>query len=422
MHKLRDEVVRLSRDHHQLMERCLPLEAGENVTSPSVRLALASDYGHRYVGADWTSSCYDTYVEIEQRLKDEFCRLYGAPFVELRVLSGMVANWIAFLALTRPGDRIMGLRAAHGGHRTVQKSSLAGARGLEFHPIPFDAETMQIDLDATVAKINEVKPRIVMVGANIFLFPYPLAELVEATRRSGAILVYDAAMVLGLIIGKCFQNPLAAGVDVLTASTHKTFPGPQGGILLGKEEFAEGIVKASRASFSNFHPHRIPGLAMALAEMDTFGQEYAAQIVANARALASALCAGGIPVLCEEVGFTETHQIVVDCASIGGAARATDLLSGANIITSPFQIPRDDGTDDVSGLVLGTAEVTRLGMREPEMAEIARAMGNVLHGRQAPGGAGADVENLRKPFQEIHYCFDRGEKAYAFVDRRTPSR
>lgn len=404
------------------MGRCLPLEAGENVTSPSVRLALGSDYGHRYVGADWTSSCYDTYVEIEQRLKDEFCRLFNAPFVELRVLSGMVANWIAFLALTRPGDRIMGLRPAHGGHRTVQESSLAGARGLEFHPIPFVAETMQIDLDATVARIEEVKPRIVMVGANIFLFPYPLAELVEATERSGAVLVYDAAMVLGLILGRCFQDPLKAGVGVVTASTHKTFPGPQGGVLLGKDEFAERIVTASRASFSSFHPQRIPGLAMALAEMDTFGQEYAAQILANAKALATALCAGGIPVLCEEIGFTETHQVVIDCASIGGAARATDLLSGASIISSPFQIPRDNGSSDVSGLVLGTAEVTRLGMREPEMAEIARAMGNVLHGRQTPQGAGADVEDLRRSFQEIHFCFDEGKPAYTCLDGGTSNR
>ncbi|MDP6779501.1 MAG: beta-eliminating lyase-related protein [Candidatus Latescibacteria bacterium] len=422
MHPLREEVHRLSRHHHDLMVRCLPLEAGENITSPSVRLALTSDYGHRYAGARWTTACYESYTQIEQKVKDTFCRVYGAGFAELRVLSGMVANWISFLALTQPGDRIMGLRAAHGGHRTVQESSLAGARGLEYHPIPFDGETMRIDLDATVAQIEEVRPRIVMVGANIFLFPYPLAELVEATRRCGGILVYDAAMVLGLIAGGAFQNPLAAGAGVLTASTHKTFPGPQGGIVLGDSELEERIVHARRTSFSNFHPQRIVSLAMALTEIDTFGEAYAAQTVANAKALAASLHAGGLPVLCEEVGFTETHQVIVDCASIGGAAGATQRLSEANIISSPHPIPRDDGTDEVSGLILGTAEVTRLGMGEVDMAQVAQRISDVVLGRRSPKDVKREVEQLRESFQEIHYSFDEGQGAYAYFGEWKPQR
>ncbi len=273
---------------------------------------------------------------------------------------------------------------------------------------------MQIDLEAAAEKMEAVKPRMVMVGANIFLFPYPLEELAEAARRVGAVLVYDAAMVLGLILGGHFQNPLAGGANVVTASTHKTFPGPQGGILFGKGEFGDRIEEASRSCFSNFHPHRILGVAVALAEMEAFGDTYAAQTVANAKTLASALCAKGMDVLCEGSGFTQTHQVVADCSAIGGAEKASAVLSQANIITSPFQIPRDDGTDNVSGLVLGTAEVTRLGMGESEMVEIARCIHRMVTGKSAPHRARAEVAELREPFQKIDYCFDEERQAYEY--------
>jgi len=202
--------------------------------------------------------------------------------------------------------------------------------------------------------IRETKPKLILLGASLFLFPHPIQEMLVAADEVDATLVYDASHVLGLIAGNKFQDPLREGADVVTSSTHKTFPGPQGALILCKEALSDRIDRAVfPGTVSNHHLHHIAGLAVTLQEMIHFGEAYAAQIQSNAKALAQALYDAGFNVLCEHKGFTESHQIAIDVRDLGGGDRVAKRLEEAYIITNKNMLPFDNEPDKPSGIRLG---------------------------------------------------------------------
>src|SRR2546422_4512558 len=201
---------------------------------------------------------------------------------------------------------------------------------------------------------------------------------------------------MGLIAGGQFQDPLHEGADVLTGSTHKTLPGPQHGILLSDSEDEKFVKRLQRAVFpgvvSNHHLHAMAALGITFAEFLAFGREYAAQIIRNAKALAQALHERGVKVLAEKHGFTESHTIALDVASLGGGAKVARELEKANMITNKNLLPWDTSPVKPSGIRLGTQELTRLGMREAQMADVADLFARVAGQRGGPGpvrGGGA---------------------------------
>src|SRR3989454_698625 len=230
-------------------------------------------------------------------------------------------------------------------------------------------------VDGTAKVLRLVKPKVAAFGQSVFLFPTPLRELRDAFQEAGCHVWYDGAHVMGLIAGGQFQDPLHEGADVLTGSTHKTLPGPQHGILLSDSEDDKFIKRLQRAVFpgvvSNHHLHAMAALGITLAEFLEFGRDYAAQIVRNAKALAQALHERGIKALAEKHGFTQSHAIALDVAALGGGAKVAGDLEKANIITNKNLLPWDTSSVKPSGIRLGTQELTRLGMREPEMDEVA---------------------------------------------------
>jgi glycine hydroxymethyltransferase len=234
---------------------------------------------------------------------------------------------------------------------------------------------------------------------------------------------YDGAHVAGLIAGGQFQDPLREGADAMTMSTHKTLFGPQGGMIVSFEKYAEEIKKATFPGMtSNHHLHHVAGKAIAFAEMLEFGKKYASQVVKNAKALAQALSSFGFGVLGEKRGFTQSHQIVLNVLSFGDGGAIEADLEKANIIVNRQIIPGDIKAGrnyfHPGGIRLGVAELTRLGMRESEMKQVAEFIKKVVVDKKDKKKVASDVKSFRKNYQKVHYCFDNKTGAYEYIKLR----
>ena len=414
-----DLIMRATEAHHTWYRDCLPMIASNNLTSKRVRLLAATDLAHRYaegvVGHRFYQGCQ--YIdEIEAKTITLAKNLFRAEHANVQPTSGVNANIAAFFALADPGDTIISLEVPQGGHISHVRYSAAGVRGLHVISHPFDPEIMNIDADRMVARIRETKPRIVLLGGSLFLFPHPVSEACEAAHEVGATVVYDGAHVLGLIAGNCFQDPLREGADVMTGSTHKTFPGPQGAVIFCKEGLSEKIDEAVfPGTVSNHHLHHLAGLGVSLAEMIEFGDDYASDVIANAKSLAQSLYERGFDVLCEPHGFTESHQVAIDVTQAGGSIRAATKLEEANIIVNKNLLPGDhvSVTVEPSGIRIGTQELTRIGMGASEMDAIADFMKRIVLDDESPESVRDDVIELKSGYQKVCYCFDDTD-AYGF--------
>lgn len=412
------EIRNIMKEHNQWMENSMNLIASENITSSAVKEAMVSDLSHRYAEGLPCDRLYEgchLIDSIENITIDLSKKLFNAEHVNVQPTSGVVANLACFFAFANINDPMMAMEVPYGGHISHAKVSAAGIRGLKVYTHPFNQETMNIDADAMKKQILEIKPKIVLLGGSLFLFPHPVEEAREAADEVGAKVMYDGAHVLGLIAGGCFQDPLKEGADLLVGSTHKTFPGPQGGIILCKEELKEKIDEAVFPGVvSNHHLHHVAGLGISTAEMLEFGKDYAQQIVKNAKALAQNLHELGFNVLCEDLGFTESHQVAMDVSDIGRAAVLSKRLESNNIILNKNLLPWDNvnRSDDPSGIRVGTQELTRRGMKESEMSEVAEFIKKVAVDNLK---VKEEVTEFMSNYTKVHYAFSNDE-AYKYIE------
>ncbi len=427
-----NQVFELLEQHHHWFANSLPLIASENIPSPAVREAVLSDFGNRYAEG-WTgervyAGC--KYIDqVEQVCIDLAKQLFKADFADVRPISGVCANLVAYTTFTSPGDTMLALAIPAGGHISMGKKEFGGTagavRGLNVEYFPFDTEEMNIDIDATEKKIQKLaeegkRPTLAMFGGSVLPFPHPVRELTTIFQQHESKICFDAAHVAGLVAGGQFQDPLHEGADAMTASTHKTLPGPQGGIILSKPENGEKIKKSTfPGNVSNHHLHHLAGKAIMFAEMLAFGREYASQIVKNSRALAQALHERGFQVLGEKKGFTRSHLLVADITKYGDGKTIEKKLEDANIILNrnllPYDIKAGRHFEAPGGIRAGVSEVTRLGMKEPEMVEIAELMTRVVVKGDDPRSIAADVAEFRKSFQRVQYAFESNKDAYAYL-------
>ncbi|MFA5169047.1 MAG: serine hydroxymethyltransferase, partial [Candidatus Omnitrophota bacterium] len=371
----------------------------------------ASDLMHRYAEGTPFHRFYRglKYVdEIENLAQEEFKKHFGANFADIRPISGTIANFAAFSGISERGDKILSLGIENGSHVSHEKAGAAGFLGLETGALCYDDE-LSMDLEKSVEKILAARPKFIVIGGSVILFPQPVKELRVACDKVGAKIIYDAAHVFGLISAGVFQDPLKEGADIITTSTHKTFPGPQGGLILGNvsEETAKTIqLKVFPGFSSNHHLHRVPALYCALKEMQKFGKDYAGQIVLNSQALARELFNYGFKVLGEKKGFTQTHQVVVDFENPGAGHEVAEKLEQVNIILNKNMIPGPGQSPKAPrGIRIGVQEMTRFGMKEGEMKEIARLIKEAVRGERELEEIKADAIALRRDFQEVSYCF-----------------
>ncbi|MCH4814765.1 MAG: serine hydroxymethyltransferase [Saccharolobus sp.] len=393
--------------------QALNLIASENVMSPLAESVYMSDFMSRYAEGKPYKRYYQgtKYTdEIETLAMDLMNEITNSKDCDLRPTSGTIANAAVFRVLAEPGDKALIAPVQAGAHVSHTKFGTLGALGIQHIEMPFDEENINVDVDKAIKMIEEVKPKFVVLGGSLYLFPHPTKELAPHVHAVGAKLVYDAAHVYGLIEGKVWSNPLKEGADIMTVSTHKTFPGPQGGAIFS--DGSEVFKQVSRTIFpwfvSNHHLHRLPATAVTAIEMKYFGESYANQIARNSKALAEALAERGFKVIGENLGYTKSHQVAVDVRQFGGGNKIAKLLEDANIIVNKNLLPYDkpENVSDPSGLRIGVQEMTRYGMKESEMEEIAEFFKKVIIDKKDVNEVKKEVIDMRKNFLEVKYTFD----------------
>ena len=414
-------VRELTRKHSAWFKDCIPLIASENVMSPAAREVLNSDLNNRYAEGLPGKRYYqgNIYVDQIETICEDLAReVFACRFADVRSTSGTVSNMAVLMALTKTRDKMTTVALSDGGHISHAKIGATGMRGIRTFNYPFDEKNMNIDVQGAKRLIREVKPKVALFGQSVFLFPTPLDEMKDVFSEVGCSTWYDSAHVLGLIAGRKFQDPLREGIDVISGSTHKTLPGPQHGMILS-DLTKQGLETSLRRGVfpgvtSNHHLHSVAALAVTLAETREFGEAYADQVIRNAKALGQGLFERGMEVLCEHLGFTESHTIVVDVEEFQGGAKVAKNLEAANIILNKNLLPWDSDPVRPCGIRIGSQELTRLGMKEKEMAEVAELVARVVVKGQAPEKVKPDVIDFKRQFTKIHYCFFEGEEAYDY--------
>jgi len=412
--------MKAAADSGDLYRNGLGMIASENIVSPMVQKIVASDLHGRYAeglpGKRYYQGC-DDFDTIESIGIDLAKSVFNAPFANIQSTSGTVSNIGALKALAKPGDKITAVSTADGGHISHARMGAVGLRDLNLSTYPWDEDRMEPDVDGACALIREVEPKIALIGQSVFLFPTPLREIADTAHEVGAKVMYDGAHVLGLIAGGVFQDPLREGADVMTGSSHKTFPGPQGGFLLSSSEDPAFQKRLNNAIFpgvcSSYHLHHVAGKVIALAEFEEYGTAYAEDIVANAKHFAASLAAEGFDVLAESRGYTASHQVLTRHGSkdSGAGAKAARLLEDAGIITNMNMLPGDTKAMTPSGLRLGVQELTRVGMGLREMEEVAKLYARVLINGEDPMMVKRDVNALKADHQTIRYCFNEDQQS-----------
>jgi glycine hydroxymethyltransferase len=399
-------LARLIRAHDRWRGRTVfNLLPSENSVSPAARRYLASDLAGRYtlpipqqVDGEALDNSYagTRYTdEIEALANAATSRLFRARYATVRPLSGHIAALSVLATLVPRGGRLLAIPPEAGGYDGYVADFVPALLGLTVRALPAELPGHAVDGGVAAATIRRERPDAVVLGQSFFLFPYPLREIVDAAREVGALVVYDASHVLGLIAGGEFQDPLREGVDVLFGSTHKSFPGPQGGIIATDREDLFGKIdpKLVWRVFDNAHWNRIAAVGQTMLELERVGAEYARTVVANSRALGSALAAEGLPLVAEAEGFTRSHQLHVDRSRL----RAERGLGTGAL---GRRLERQSLLVDLVGR-LGTAEATRLGLRPEEMARLA---GFLAAAGLRSERVGPEVRAWRRTFRSLRFA------------------
>jgi len=439
-----DLVLRLvdaTRSHERYRDiECVNLIASEGLKSPAVKemQALSSDLEGRYAEGenDLEGHVKKRYYQgqkfmspIENFATDLMKSLFKCDWADVRIVSGTHANLATFkgLSLAAKNRKMVVTPLSCGAHISHDYTGLAGnVLGLENINHVYNIDELNIDVDRSIDVIRAAKPGIVTFGGSLFLFPHPVKELRAVCEEVGAYVAYDASHVLGLIAGGVFQDPLREGADFISSSTHKTFPGPQGGVVLGSPNTArleKAVKKVQYAIFplsaSSTHLGRLPALSIAALEMKIFGPELARQIVKNAQTAGQYLYENGVRVLAEHKGFTRSHQIAVDVQSFGGGKTIAQNLEDANIVLNKNLLPYDDQSnrDNPSGLRIGWQDVTRRGFREGDVKHLCDLMLSVIKGKRKPEDAKQDVITLKKEFSKVKFGFQSVQDAIDYINK-----
>ncbi|MBT3247767.1 MAG: serine hydroxymethyltransferase [Actinobacteria bacterium] len=365
----------------------LQLIASENFASPAVLEAsgsvLTNKYAEGYPGKRYYGG--NEFVdEVEDLARDRVKALFGAEHANVQPHSGANANMAVYQALLQPGDTVLGLSLDHGGHLTHGSSVNASGILYNFVSYGLTASDERLDYEEIRALAHANQPKMIVAGATAYsriIEPAPLREIADEV---GALLMFDAAHIAGLIAGGVHPNPVPY-CDIVTFTTHKTLRGPRGGCILSREEHAKAIDKAIFPGTQGGPlEHHIAAKAVAFKEAaDPSFAVYAAQVVANAAALANALGSHGFRMVS---GGTDNHLMVVDLRTfdpdLTGAVAQT-VLDRAGITLNKNTVPDDPRSPFVtSGVRIGTPSTTTQGMKEPEMAQIAEFIARTLKGRE----------------------------------------
>jgi glycine hydroxymethyltransferase len=357
------------------------LIASENFVSPAVLEAVGSvltnKYAEGYPGKRYYGGC-EFVDEVERLAIDRAKRLFGADHANVQPHSGSNANMAAYLAFLEPGDRILGLSLAEGGHLTHGHAVNFSGRLFEPHFFGVDFETGLIDYDNVLARAKEVRPKGIIAGASAYSRQMDYARFRAIADEVGALLFADIAHPAGLVATGLHPSPIPHAHVTMT-TTHKTLRGPRGGMLLCGDERAKAIDKSVFPGLQGGPlMHVIAGKAVALGEsLSPQFADYSARVIDNARAMASALSDRGLPIIS---GGTDTHLMLVDVGSQGlSGSKAEKLLDAVGITCNKNTIPGDTRSPaQASGIRLGTPAVTTRGFGQDDCRVVAGYIADVL--------------------------------------------
>lgn len=441
--KALDLLRRAEENHIWRQKKCVNLIPSENTPSHAVQLLCASDPSCRYAEHKKVASFYDKDIfyyqgtdfidEVEQLAVEELKKYFGCTEVETRVISGQMSNMCAFSALMDWKNRldrkhtpqrlgyVLNNHIIKGGHLSAQPM------GAMHDYIAVDPRTersavvnfpvckdniFKIDVEETKKVIDEYRPEFIIFGKSMVLHKEPVAAIREYVDEQGipTTIMYDMAHVLGLV-GDYFQNPFEEGAEIVTGSTHKTFFGPQRGVIAvnyQKDELKYGLWesienRAFPGSVSNHHLGTQLGLLMAAYEMNHFKDQYQKAVIENAKSFAKSLKAQGLNVCGDPaIGYTETHQVIVS-VGYGEGAEIASRLEKNNIIVNYQATPDEEGFTASGALRMGVSEMTRFGFGAEDFDKLAQLMADCILRNQDVSG---DVEKLRGEHTVMRYCFD----------------
>ncbi|MGQ4891539.1 MAG: aminotransferase class I/II-fold pyridoxal phosphate-dependent enzyme [Candidatus Njordarchaeia archaeon] len=381
----RDRILDLIDEHEKTRRNALNLIASENILSETALKALSSDLNGRYAADLYGGTQFVR--EIVRLTEDLIKKLFKANYVSVKPVSGTIAVLSALHAFSKPGEPVAILNFSDGGFPL----NLSGYLRKPIY-LPYDEEILNINTEKAVEILSKTKPKLVFLGASRILFPQPVKEIATAVHDYGGTVIYDGSHVLGLIAGGVFQDPLREGADCLLGSTHKTFPGPQGGVIMCNDgKTMKRIIDTLGRPYmlvDNPHVARIAALGITADEMLQFGREYAENIVKNSKRLGYELTRLGLSVKGEGLGFTESHQLLLDLDTPGYVLK--DLLEEYNIFI------------DAIGRV-GTQEITRRGMTEQDMSKVAEFIYRAIN-KENPKLLRSEISVFMEKFRKAAYA------------------
>ncbi len=430
-------------NHVWRQEQCVNLIPSENTPSRAVRLLSGSDPACRYAEHKKILAFYEKEVfyyqgtkfidQVERMLAEEMRAYFGCTEVETRTLSGQMSNMAVFSALMDWKNRfdrkneakrlgyVMNNHIIKGGHLSAQPMGalhdyiavdpVTEKPAVVNFPVCRD-NPYKMDVEETKKLIDRYRPELIIFGKSMVLHKEPVAQIRQFVdeQRIPTTIMYDMAHVLGLI-GDHFQNPFQEGAEIVTGSTHKTFFGPQRGVIgvnYKEEDLKYGLWKTIESrtfpgSVSNHHLGTQLGMLMAAYEMNQFRDAYQSAIIRNAKSFARSLRSYGLDVVGDPaIDYTETHQVIVS-VGYGEGAEIAERLEQNNVIVNYQATPDEEGFTASGALRMGVSEMTRFGFEEKDFDQLASLMADcILRGREIKG----DVERLRARHTEMRYCFD----------------
>lgn len=389
--------------HTRLKTQSISLVPTENLLSPMAAAVLSADIANRYYLTDSTVWEYPQTQHIARLtatsdavLKD----LLRADFVNARPLSGLSAMTCALAAFSNPGSTLYSLAPENGGHGAT--SSVAAKLGLNSRYLAFDSQVMQLDIDRCSAEFQRNPPALIYIDQSNVLFPLEVNQLTDLVPPE-TIIYYDCSQILGLMLDPGYFDPRDQSIAICGGSTHKTFPGPQKGVIFGSSPFEDKVQTVADKFVSNHHLANLAALGITAAEMSVFGAAYSRRMQSNAVELGNSMALEGLAVHHVNGQVTGSHQVWVNEWPLDGSpSEALARLIEVNIVANCARLPSLNGS---RGLRFGIPEVSRLGMGQPEMRQIARLVADVLFRRRSPTRIRADVQQLRTGYVNPTYCF-----------------
>ena len=375
------EVGSAMKDELARQRRNIELIASENIVSPAVMAAMGSvltnKYAEGYPGKRYYGGCQ--YVDVvEEIARQRACKLFGAEHANVQPHSGAQANTAVYFALLKPGDTVMGMNLAEGGHLTHGSPVNISGSYFNFVPYGVDAKTGRIDYDKLIEQAKEIKPKMIVGGASAYPRTIDFAKFREAADACGALLMIDMAHIAGLVAAGLHPSPVPYA-DIVTTTTHKTLRGPRGGLILCKEQYAKAIDKAIFPGTQGGPlMHVIAGKAVCLGEaLKPEFKEYAQQILDNAQALAKGLLSRGIKLVS---GGTDNHLMLIDLTGMELTGKELEArLDSIRITANKNTVPGEQRSPfKTSGLRLGTPAVTTRGMQPLDMDVIAECIADTI--------------------------------------------